>query len=989
MNGTIDADALLPQIVSERKAEIALLSEQYRDKKPPSWLKDDESRAAIWVPSQGKISIDASGAGNGFVWLRNKSITFVSCYFSPNVSIAEYQNRMDDLEDSIRDMTTDNLILAGDFNARAVEWGMPVTNTRGRIVLDMAARLRLVVINTGDKTTYRRPGFGESKPDVTLATENLAPRVRDWQVIEVENGSDHEYITYNISDDTARRENRRRITGWNVRKLDDERLMEDINNGLNRIRNERTYPKTKEEALDLTEVTMQLLKNACEASMPRKKIWNSKRSVYWWTEEIAEFRRKCLKHRRLYQRAKDKPEARQRYAEYQLERKKMRDAIKISKRKCMEDLCKEIDNDPWGKAYKIVMGKTGKLAPTMNKEADVMKHIVETLFPTHPELEDRPDTRTVENVPLFTHGDLETAARSLKNGKAPGPDGVPAEIIKIVAAKHPELFLNMYNACLQKGFFPTSWKNARLVLIDKGKGEPNSPSSFRPLCMLDTAGKLYEKLLKARLLQAIQDAGDLSDKQYGFRKGRSTIGAVEEVIKAVNGTRSICHGARPLVLLVTLDVKNAFNSARWKDMLHALEHTFKVPDYLLQVLKSYLKDRTLTYTTTEGDKTKVTTAGAFQGSILGPDLWNIAYDGLLRQEMPEGTFLVGYADDAAVVIVERTVELVQVRLNQVMRRVVSWMENHGLELAMKKTEMVLLTRKEIDTIIPFKVQGEIIWTNEAVKYLGVTLDRKLAFWDHLRQAADKASTRIAALSRIMPNVRGPKPSKRRLLMSTAQSIMLYGAEIWGDEMDVMSKRKRITQVQRTAALRVSCAYRTVSEAAIIVIAGVIPIDLLAKERRQQYLTKQERGTKDSNKEARKRTLDCWQKRWQEQKEGRWTARLIKSVKKWTEREHGEVDFHLTQFLSNHGYFRSYLHRMGKTRTANCKYCGNDKDDAEHSFFVCSRWQNERSTLERKVGKFHPDHIIEKMLLDKERWKVVTEFIHMVLQRKKEDGCLED
>ena len=81
--------------------------------------------------------------------------------------------------------------------------------------------------------------------------------------------------------------------------------------------------------------------------------------------------------------------------------------------------------------------------------------------------------------------------------------------------------------------------------------------------------------------------------------------------------------------------------------------------------------------------------------------------------------------------------------------------------------------------------------------------------------------------------------------------------------------------------------------------------------------------------------------------------------------------------------------MGKTRTANCKYCGNDNDDAEHSFLVCSRWQNERSTLERRVGKFHPDNIIEKMLLDKERWKVVTEFIHMVLQRKKEDGCLED
>ncbi|XP_014203569.1 uncharacterized protein LOC106635894 [Copidosoma floridanum] len=120
------------------------------------------------------------------------------------------------------------------------------------------------------------------------------------------------------------------------------------------------------------------------------------------------------------------------------------------------------------------------------------------------------------------------------------------------------------------------------------------------------------------------------------------------------------------------------------------------------------------------------------------------------------------------------------------------MENYGLDVATRKTEMVLLTRKEIDTIILLKVQEEDGMTKDAVKYLGMTLDRKLTFWSHLRQAADKAVARVATLSRIMPNVRGPKPAKRRLLMSMAQFIILYGAEIKGDKINVEKKRVKIT-----------------------------------------------------------------------------------------------------------------------------------------------------------------------------------------------------
>ena len=73
--------------------------------------------------------------------------------------------------------------------------------------------------------------------------------------------------------------------------------------------------------------------------------------------------------------------------------------------------------------------------------------------------------------------------------------------------------------------FPTHWKTARLVLISKGKGPADVPSSYRPLQMLDTAGKLLEKLLKLRVLEAIRASGDLSSLQWieeGLVDGMST-----------------------------------------------------------------------------------------------------------------------------------------------------------------------------------------------------------------------------------------------------------------------------------------------------------------------------------------------------------------------------------------------------------------------------------------------------------------------------------
>lgn len=972
------ADALLPQIAVEQKADITIISEQYSRKSSGLWIEDDTATAAIWIPTPHRNQPKSHGKGNCFVWAQFENITIISCYLTPSDRIENFERKINEIEDKIMDIGG-QFIVAGDFNSRAVEWGMPSTNSRGRRILDMAARTGLTVANVGNTPTFRRSGCEGTIPDLTLVSERAANKVLDWKVLEIYTGSDHQYISYTVGKDRPRRvtNNSASTHRWNVKKLDRPALIAAIDRRLDEI-------ELDGEAGKIVELLMNTIRHGCNKAMPRiRKSRSHRKAVYWWSESIAELRGNCLRCRRRYTRARRRSSAEVERHEYKEARKKLRNAIFKSKKILWEELRDDINHNPFGLGYKLVMKKLGAKSPTREMDEVTMRNIVMSLFPTHETRMDTLETEGIIQLDEFTTRELQIAAQGLKSGKSPGPDGIPAEVIKEIALQRPQILLKMYNSCLEEGIFPKVWKKQHLVLINKGKGDTTSPSAYRPLCMLDSAGKLLERLIKPRLHDAIQASGGLSDRQHGFRSKRSAIGALKDVTEVVEDAQR--EAARPIVLLATLDVKNAFNSLRWKDVLQALRENFKVPEYLMRMIKDYLSERILLYNTTGGHREYKVTSGAAQGSILGPDLWNACYDEILRIEMPADTFLVGYADDIAAVIKARSMKEAEGKLRQVMIRARAWLNAHSLQLAMQKTELLLLTRRHIPVEIGIQIYDEIITTQKSIKYLGIRLDSKLTYAAQISYATTKAARTTAQLSRLMANIGGPLPSKRKLLMDTCNSILLYGCEIWAKTLDVKKRAKTLLAEQRRSALRVTSAYRTVSASAVSLIAGMTPIDIYAQERRKIWKIRLNQNDSSTIEEVKEETLTLWQSRWSADTTGRWTARLIPSIRTWLNRKCGEVNYYLTQMISGHGYFRKYLHRMEKCNTPFCLYETTDViDDAEHTFFMCSRWTTARQELETKIGHITTENLIEKMIENEDHWKDVAIYCERILRTKKVD-----
>lgn len=271
-----------------------------------------------------------------------------------------------------------------------------------------------------------------------------------------------------------------------------------------------------------------------------------------------------------------------------------------------------------------------------------------------------------------------------------------------------------------------------------------------------------------------------------------------------------------------------------------------------------------------------------------------------------------------------------------------------------------------------KCGDSFINSRKAIKYLGIIMDQKMIFIEHATTLHKEVSMTIRS------HIAESGWSQGKQVTSPCQRCHVTAAlrSCWEPSM-AQSGWAKLETLHRRIALRKVCAYRSVSYAAVAVIARMPPVRLAAKERTNLYAG-MEKET------ARRCMMEEWQESWRTEEKGRWTYTLIPVISAWVNRRHGEVDYQRLQFLTGHGSFDNYLQRSRRRNTDHCQLCDVSPDSAEHAVLECYEWHTLRREAEVYLGQtLTKENIVLLMLESRENWRRITELVGKIMSIREE------
>lgn len=185
--------------------------------------------------------------------------------------------------------------------------------------------------------------------------------------------------------------------------------------------------------------------------------------------------------------------------------------------------------------------------------------------------------------------------------------------------------------------------------------------------------------------------------------------------------------------------------------------------------------------------------------------------------------------------------------------------------------------------------------------------------------------------------------------------------MWHASLEIDENRKKVERIQRLRALRVTSAYRTTSGEAEMVLAGMMPFTLVAEQAAILRAAKIAKSSATATiRGTQSQFVAKWQERWKSSDKGRWTYRMIPNIQMLLDRKHGEVNYDLTQFLTGHGGYRSYLHRFGHDDSPFCPLCKSEVENPEHAIFHCPRFERERTKMQVNSSvRLTPDNVVDE------------------------------
>nr|KAG5709545.1 hypothetical protein BaRGS_001595 [Batillaria attramentaria] len=383
------------------------------------------------------------------------------------------------------------------------------------------------------------------------------------------------------------------------------------------------------------------------------------------------------------------------------------------------------------------------------------------------------ETELPINCDKPSKAEIRKAIMTLRNGKAAGPDEIPAEAIKADTETAVNMLHSLFSKIWEKEEVPAQWKEGIVIKLPK-KGDLRDCSNYRGIMLLSVPGKVLNRILLERMREAVDPM--LRDQQAGFRRNRSCADQIASLRIIVEQS---LEWNSPLYINF-IDYEKAFDSVDREALWKLLRH-YGVPGKIISLIQCTYQDMScrIAHAGQLSESFEVKT-GVRQGCLLSPFLFLLVIDWIMktttagRKNGIQWTLWtqlddLDFADDLALLSHSHS------QMQDKTTRLEATSAGTGLKINRKKTELM-----KINTTAntPVTVGGEPIREVESFVYLGSVVDGQGGTDRDVTARIGKARAAMVMLKNIWASKVVSIRTKLRIFNSNVKSVLLYGCETW-------------------------------------------------------------------------------------------------------------------------------------------------------------------------------------------------------------------
>ncbi|KAJ6176718.1 hypothetical protein N7485_003632 [Penicillium canescens] len=508
------------------------------------------------------------------------------------------------------------------------------------------------------------------------------------------------------------------------------------------------------------------------------------------------------------------------------------------------------------------------IAESTNEKVQALR---EAFFPTPPDADLSDITNSTKSpipFPPITKQELTDAIRRAPPNKAPGADGIPNKVWRLLAGESASqrvfisTLLDIFNACLRIGHNPRHFQTSITVTLRKaGPRDYRLPKAYRPVALLNTLGKVLEAIIATRIAWAVEEYRLLPDTHLGGRKGVSVDHAIQLILDRVH----TAWGSGKKASMLLLDVAGAYDNVSHERLLHNMRQMGL--SELVPWTKAFLTGRS-TRIRLPGHLSDEfpTNTGIPQGSPISPILFLLFNTPLVKNcSLTTGygrTEAFGWVDDVCILAISDSYEENVWLIEKALGRADQWAKRHAARFAPDKFELIHYSNPRIamepspQTISPSPPSEYDVWAvpddpcgheqmpvavpggapiqaSEQAKYLGIWLDKQLNFSTHRKKLLAKANGSLEALRGISGSTWGASlMCMRKLYQAVIVPQALWGISAWYcpaarslPAWEMTRLVNELTKLQKRAAILISGAVKSISTAALDIELFLLPTKL--------------------------------------------------------------------------------------------------------------------------------------------------------------------